>query len=68
VSSCTIWLKTLNLALIEGTPQYIHLFLVILPLFLLSFDFDFFSFFRITFVFSFHKQNKGISVQVWGVL
>jgi hypothetical protein len=36
VSSCTIWLKTLNLALMGGTPQSIRLFLVVfvLPFFL----------------------------------
>jgi hypothetical protein len=28
VSCCTVWLKTLNLALMGGTPQYIHLILL----------------------------------------
>jgi hypothetical protein len=60
VSSCTVWLKTLNLALMGGTPQYIHLFLVVfvLPLFLFS---------RITFVFYFQRQNKGYFSSSLGV-
>jgi hypothetical protein len=55
VSSCTVWLKTLNLALMRGTPQSIRLFLVVfvLPLFL----FIFFLFSSITFVFYFQGQK-----------
>jgi hypothetical protein len=39
VSSCTVWLKTLNLVLMGGTSQSIRLFLVVfvLPLFLFFF-------------------------------
>jgi hypothetical protein len=62
VSSCTVWLKTLNLALMGGTPQYIYLFLVVfvLPLFLLSF---YFPVLLLCFIF---RDKKGTSAQVWG--
>jgi hypothetical protein len=60
MSSCTIWLKTLNLALMGGTPQYIHSFLVVFILPLLSF---FFPILLLCFLF---KDKKGTSVQVWG--
>jgi hypothetical protein len=62
VSDCTVWLKTLNLALMGGTPQYIHLFID----FVFTFIFIFWFYFsRITCVFSFQRQ-KGTSIQVWG--
>jgi hypothetical protein len=63
VSSCTVWLKTLNLALMGGTPQYIHLFLVffVLPLILLSFYFP-----VLLLCFIFTNKIKGTSIQVWG--
>jgi hypothetical protein len=65
MSGCTVWLKTLNLALIGGTPQYIHLFLTvfILPLFLLSFYF-FFPVLLVCFIFK--DKIKDTSVQAWG--
>jgi hypothetical protein len=61
VSRYTVWLKTLNLALMGGTPHYIHLFLLswFLPLFLLLF---YFSVLLLCFLFI---DKKGILVQVW---
>jgi hypothetical protein len=62
VSCCTVWLKTLNLALMGGTPQYIHLFLLswFLPFFY------FFIFFPVLLLCFLFRDKKGISVQVWG--
>jgi hypothetical protein len=41
VSYCTVWLKTLNLALMGGTPQYIHLCIFIDFVFTFIFIFGF---------------------------
>jgi hypothetical protein len=54
VSCCTVWLKTLNLTLMGGNPQYIYLFFVVL---VFTFIFIFILFSRITFVFSFQRQK-----------
>jgi hypothetical protein len=54
VSCCTVWLKTLNLAVMEGTPQYIHLFLLSC---FFTFIFIFILFSSITFVFPFQRQK-----------
>jgi hypothetical protein len=53
VSYCTIWLKTLNLALMEGTPQYIHFFF--LSWFLLLF---YFPILLLCFLFRDKKKKK----------
>jgi hypothetical protein len=41
VSCYTVWLKMLNLALMGGTPQYIHLFIFIDFIFTFIFIFGF---------------------------
>jgi hypothetical protein len=54
-----VWLKTLNLALMGGTPQHILLFLCVF-IFIFIFDFSFVTFSVLFF------RNKCACVQVWG--
>jgi hypothetical protein len=50
MSCCTVWLKTLNLALMGGTPQYIHLnFVVLVFTVIFLFNFRFLYYFWVFF-------------------
>jgi hypothetical protein len=59
VSCYTVWLKTLNLALMGGTPQYIHFFIFIDFVFTFIFIFIFGFIFLVLLV-CFLFRDKGV--------